>query len=550
MWRLSGYALFGLAGSAFLGFTVPLTLLTASGALALGAAKFLKKTGSADAPAMRLPRISASAARLLNRLLPTIMPIARQADAALVAHRRFEAKVGGASLSAFWIWLMSGLRAAALWIPMALLAMLAGAVLVSPLKLVSGGLGLGGTETGRWLLAQSWPRLVGRVMAFDVLRQVYLLAAFSGLRILFRRLGFRNDDPDLASAAVAGSCFLSYLLVGGFAWMEAAPLLGIQLALIYAYARTRTLLIPCAASAVMGLASLYSARMVVLLTAHLGAPEALPGIPGAWGVLAVLGVSFGLFAALAAGRFAAREGWDFLRAGAREQWERLRSAGIWWSRVEEAPKSPLALAPVGMLWGIGIYLAGYLSYYAVYCLIPMEEIVPAMLKQTLLMPLDMLIYVFLIGAALEELIFRKGLFKAIFNRIESENDRLRFWSAAVVSAVVFSAFHFIDFSVVLRVLGVNASRLIQSMMMVYGFSWAGFTGRLAAGLLLVLLYDRAGVLLIPIVAHFTSNLLEAVGLRWGLSWLLAAVAGIFALQLLDGVRGRRRGRDGDTPSIL
>jgi membrane protease YdiL (CAAX protease family) len=71
------------------------------------------------------------------------------------------------------------------------------------------------------------------------------------------------------------------------------------------------------------------------------------------------------------------------------------------------------------------------------------------------------------------------------------------------------------------------------MMMVYGFTWAGFAGRAAAGLLLALLYDRAGVLLVPIIAHFTSNLLEAVGLRWGLSWFLAAVAVIFALQLID-----------------
>ena len=76
------------------------------------------------------------------------------------------------------------------------------------------------------------------------------------------------------------------------------------------------------------------------------------------------------------------------------------------------------------------------------------------------------------------------------------------------------------------------------MMMVYGFSWAGFMGRAAAGLLLAALYDRAGILLVPIIAHFTSNMLEAVGLRWGLPWFLAALAAIFALQLLDD-RGAR-----------
>ena len=542
-----GYAFFGVAGLRVFGYSVPLTLLTALGVTALGAAKFLGKAAGTDSPSLRHSGGSAGRGRLLDRFLPTIMDSVRRADAALTAHERFEAEVGGGSPTAFRNWLLSGLKAAAHWIPVSLLAMLAGAVLVSPLKLLSGGLGLAQTETGHWLLRQSWPRLAGRVLAVDVLGQVYLMSGFAVFELLFKRLGFKKGDPALASAAVLSSAFLSYLLISGFSRMQALPMLGIQMALFYAYARTRTLLVPGAANVVMGLASLYSARMVVLLTADLGSIDRLPGIPGAWGVLAVLGVSLGLFAALAAWRFGAAEG-NFLKAAAREQWELTRSAGDWWSRPAELPKSPLALAPVGTLWGIGIYLASYLSYYAVYWIIPAAETVPAMLKQTLLMPLDMLVYIFLIGAALEELIFRMGLFKALFNRLGPKNDGTRFWLAAVVSAVVFSAFHFIDFSVVLRFLGINASRLIQSMMMVYGFTWAGFSGRVAAGLLLALLYDRAGILLIPIIAHFTSNLLEAVGLRWGLTWFLAAVAGIFALQLLDD-RGRERLRRPARPTL-
>ena len=39
-------------------------------------------------------------------------------------------------------------------------------------------------------------------------------------------------------------------------------------------------------------------------------------------------------------------------------------------------------------------------------------------------------------------------------------------------------------------------------------------------------------LLIPMVAHFAANMLESVGLRWGLSYFLAAGVGIFALQLV------------------
>lgn len=532
--KIAGYLFFGAAGLVVFGLPMPLTLLTALGVLALTAAKFRQTPRAADGPAPRLWDISEDSSRRLQRFLPTIMALIRSADAALTAHERFENRVGGGSRSAFRHWLLSGLRSAAYWIPISLLAMLAGAVAASPLKLASGGLDLAQTETGHWLLRQFWPRLVGKVMAIEILGQVYLMTGFDGLKIQFQRLKFKNFDSDIAAAALLSTCYLSFLLVKGFAWMQAAPLLGIQLALFYAYARTRTLLVPSGANVVMGLASLYSARMVVLLTANLGSLDALPGIPGVRGVFAVFFVSLGLFAALAAGRFH-DEGWNFLRAEASAQWELLRSTGQWWSEPSDLPRSPLALGPVSLLWGIGIYLTSYLTYYAVYWVFPEGETVPGMLKQTLLMPFDMLLYVFIIGAALEEFIFRRGLFSAIYNRLSAPDAERRFWLAALVSAAVFSGFHFIDFSVVLRFLGINASKLIQSLMMVYGFSWAGFLGRVAAGLLLAGVYQRAGILLIPILAHFTSNLLEAVGLRWGLSWFLAAVCGIFALQLL----GRR-----------
>jgi hypothetical protein len=272
----------------------------------------------------------------LNRHIPTIMRMFRQGDAALTAHDRYEAQVGGGSTSAFDDCLLSGLEAAVCWIPISLLAMLAGAVAFSPLKLVSGGLALAQTETGQWLLRQSWPRLVCWVMAIEVLGQAYLLGGFVTLKALFRRFGFKGNNPEIASAAVMGACHLSFLLVNGFAWMPAAPMLGIQLSLFYAYARSRTLLVPAAANLFLGLASLYSARMVVLLTADLGSVDSLPGIPGAKGVLAVLGLSLGLFAGLSARCFCAETGWGFLRAGISEQWQRLRLQGISWSRPANA----------------------------------------------------------------------------------------------------------------------------------------------------------------------------------------------------------------------
>ena len=509
-----------------------MTLLTIFGVLLLALAKFLQPPAEVKNCDGGLPAVPEGLLGPLNRGVPTIMELFRKTDAALAAHERFEAGVGGADLGAFRRWALSAMRVAAYWTPLTLLAMLAGTLAAAPLKLIASGLSLAGTPEGQWLLRQSWPRLAAHIAALSVLQQIYLIGAFAGLEALLRRGGFKKSGAGIASAAAVGAGFLAYVLFHGLAWMKAAPLLAIQWALIYSYARTRTLLVPSAVNVVLGLMSLYSARMVVLLTANLGSVEALPGIPGLSGVLAVFGAGLVLFAALAANNHWAARRWDFLRAEARAQWERARSLGAWWNRPSPIPKSPLALAPAGLLWGIGIYLVGYLTYYAVRCLAPADETVPAALKQVLLMPLDMLLYVFLIGAALEESIFRYGLFNALAKYFRAENYGARFWVAAVVSSAIFSAFHFIDLSVAVRFFGLNVSKLVQSLMVVYGFSWPGFAGRVASGIVLALLYRRSGVLLIPIVAHFTSNLLEAVGLRWGLSWFLAAVAGISALQIL------------------
>lgn len=497
--------------------------------MCLACAKFLRDPRPAGDAASPLPEFPRSWRPRLERELPTLLALADGCGAALKAHERFEAEVGGGSLRAWRDWLLSGLKAALYWVPAALLGMLAGAVVVSPFKLISGGLGLAGTPEGQWLLRQSWPKLLAKVCALDVLSQAWAIALFLGLRLLLRRWRPGRQGEVLIPCGLVGACYLAFLLAHGFEAMKAAPLLGIQLALLWAFVRTGTLLVPAAVNVILGVASLYSARMVVLLTADLGSIDSLPGIPGAGGVLAAAGLSLGLFAVLAASRSWGREGRRFLAVEAGLQWEALRSPG-----------PPPAAVPRGLLWGIGVYLASYLSYYAVHALAPVAETVPPVLKQTLLMPFDMLVYVFIVGAALEEVVFRYGLFSAIADRFRAGSPGLRFWPAALGSAVVFSGFHFVDWGFVVRFLGVSVSKLVASMMMVYGFSWAGFAGRVAAGLVLALLYHRSGALLVPIIAHFTSNLLEAVGLRWGLAWLLAAVAGIFALQLVssrDSSRG-------------
>ena len=536
---LGGCAAFGVAGLSFFGVLAAPAASTALGVVLLSLAKFIRPAAAVEGRAAYFPDIPPRWRGALDRFLPTFMELARGADGALRAHERFEGEVGGGDVGAYRRWTLSALRVAAYWIPLSLLAMLAGALAASPLKLVAGGLGLAGTPEGRWLLAQSWPRLAARMAALSVLEQAYVLGAFAGLEALLRRAGIERRRAAAASAVLVGACFLAHLLWSGFGWMRAAPLLAIQGALTYCYARTRTLLAPSAANAALGLMSLYSARMVVLLTANLGSVDSLPGIPGLTGVLAVFCAALALFAALAAKNRWSGWRWDFLRAESAAQWERARALGGWWSAPSEIAQSPLALAPAGLLWGVGVYLASYLTYYAVSALAPAGESVPAALKQVLLMPFDMLLYVFLIGAALEEAIFRYGLFNALAGDPRGKNEGSRFWPAVVGSAAIFSAFHFIDFGGFARILGLNVSTLVRSLMVVYGFSWPGFAGRVAAGVVLALLYSRSRALLLPIVAHFTSNFLEAIGLRWGLSWFLAAVAGIFALQILDAGAGDR-----------
>jgi len=505
--RFGGFAAFAAAGLRVLGFHTPLAPLTAAGVLALTAAKFLQEPSRADTRPAALPRSPAALSSALLRLIPTILAFLRRADDSLEDHARLEVSVGSGSRRAFFDWASSGLRAAVYWLPVCLLAMAAGAAAVSPLKLVSGGLGLADSEEGRWLLSQSWPRLLGKVLSAQLLAQVYLLAAFWGLRGVVERLGLARRDATLAAAATVCACHLSLLLAGGHESMKAAPLTAIEAALLYAYARTGSMVVPCTAGFLLGLASLYSARMVVLLKADLGSIDALAGIPGLGGVLTAAGWALFLSAVLRGSSSFGRE------------------------------RSGSALLPRGLLWGVGLYLASYLSYYAVYALAPAGETVPPILKQTLLMPFDMLIYIFLIGAALEEVIFRYGLFGALLARIPSKDPAVRFWTAALVSSAVFSGFHFVDLSALVRFLGVNVSTFVQSLMMVYGFSWPGFIGRIAAGLVLASLYQRSGVLPLCILAHFTSNLLEAIGLRWGLPWLLAAVSGIL---VLDSARMARK----------
>ena len=55
---------------------------------------------------------------------------------------------------------------------------------------------------------------------------------------------------------------------------------------------------------------------------------------------------------------------------------------------------------------------------------------------------------------------------------------------------------------------------------------------MAVGIMLNFLYSSAGILLVPFLAHFGSNVMESIGMKWGLLPFLAVAAGVVILQFL------------------
>jgi membrane protease YdiL (CAAX protease family) len=527
-------------GTASLSLFLPLLsaavpLLTALGILALGAAKFFQKPTGAPA----VPAAASVASRPLpawiTRYFGTFLRMGRSAGAALKAHERFEGQIGAGSPKAFRQWLASGLRASLYWTPATLLAMFAGSM-ASMLPLVTRGLTIGSTGVGKQLIEGNWLHTFSSFMADSLVLQFALLGGvFAGARTLLARAGVEASRAAWVAGALSVAAYAALLLANGNALWTIMPILAIQAVLAYVYARSKTLLVPLGITAIIGTSSLYSGRMLsFLLHGKFGSIDSLPGIPGFWGVLSVFGVSAALFAIQAAKRYYPKHGWSFLKAAAQREWFRLKAVGRWWNKpnTDGVLKSPIPILSVGFLWGIGVYLSSYLVYWGTSVVLPGHEIIPEILKRTLMMPLDALIFIFIIGAALEEWLFRKGLFALIRNKlmnakVDAGNALL---AGAVLSSVIFSLFHLVSFAPILQALHIRVPAEMLPLLDVYSASWAGSMGRISAGLLLVALFHRSKVLLIGLTAHFASNLLEAVGLRWGLSWFLAAVVAIFLFQ--------------------
>jgi len=136
-------------------------------------------------------------------------------------------------------------------------------------------------------------------------------------------------------------------------------------------------------------------------------------------------------------------------------------------------------------------------------------------------------------------VFRRGLFKSIYGRFKKwglTSGKL-FWTAAVLSGLLFSGAHYIDFGALMAKLGMGDATTASGLGGMYAFTLGGFTARAALGVVLAWLYAESGTLFLPILAHFFADSLEGLGLHLGFVPFFTMVAGTL---LLQAVWKRRR----------
>jgi membrane protease YdiL (CAAX protease family) len=189
---------------------------------------------------------------------------------------------------------------------------------------------------------------------------------------------------------------------------------------------------------------------------------------------------------------------------------------------------------------VPVYLAMEAAFRAVHFLVPQTEPTPEILRRMLLMPADVILFNFVIVAALEEWVFRKGVFKPMVEKIKKWGapSKWWFWPAAIASALIFSGAHYVDWGAMLAHLGIGSGNaaLGSSLAGAYAFTWASFAARAVGGVLLAWLYASSGSLLLPMIAHFGSNTLEALGMRFGLWPFLCTIAVVLAAQKLRAAK--------------
>lgn len=449
------------------------------------------------------------------------------AKAAADSQTVLEGRAGASSWDAMRDWFVGGLRSAAVWIPLALGGMLAGwavakpfAHLVKPDDMV----GMLSFET-----LQKYG-LLGHLFGFvasSFAAQAVSLGVFDAIRALAAKLGAGR-----ASAWIGGAAALA-VSAGLILMVTTTPsvigsMLGIEAAVLWLRTRSKSWLAPLALRGIFSLLILEAARLGLGLASGGAAGAALIGLPVYAGV-AVTGL---LLAGLAWAARSARPA--ALWAAFKAQLTRVGEFGRSWRapRHDAAPHSPWPLFKLAALWGAILYAAGDLVFGGIHLAVGGNEPTPAALVQMLSSPVDLVLYNFLLVGFLEEFVFRRGLFKAVYGRLKKwgmTGGRL-FWVGAVASGLIFSGAHYIDFGAMMAHFGMGDATTSSGLGGMYAFTLAGFTARAALGVVLAWLYAESGTLLLPILAHFAADSLEGLGLHWGFGPFLAMVAGSLLIQ--------------------
>jgi len=436
------------------------------------------------------------------------------------AQRSFEIRVGGGSWAALRDWFIGGLRTGMYWMGPALMAMVGGAVVAKAVGLLFFGAkaaaATGAAAEAAAISVIPLSTLLLSIVPMAIASQAAGVALYFGVEWLARRLGAGRAAPWLGGAAALA-------LAGGVLMtMTAAPFvvittLALEAGVIWTAASSRSFVAPLALRGLLTLFSLEAARLAAWLTA--GSAGVLAGLPAVWG-----GVAIGALVLLA---------WKMKAPGLR-----IAEIGSWWKADApgQRPRSPGRILSAGLLWGMIVYAIGDLVFWGVNALSPGHEPVPDILAKMLTSPVDLVLYNFVIVGLLEEYVFRRGLFKAMNDKLEKWGLSIgkAFWIAAVASALIFSGVHYVDWGAIMSKLGFGAPADSSGLAGAYAFSWAGFVARSVLGVVLAWMYKRSGILLIPIVAHFWADSMEGLGLRWGMPAFLALAVGALVLSYFSG----------------
>lgn len=448
---------------------------------------------------------------------------------ALDVQKTFEARVGDGDKASFSAWAFGAMRAGLYASGAALLAMLVGGAAAKAFSL--GGIAVAAAVSSpaadASYAAVAAAPFLGQLTAFVapalVLETVLLKVVFGAGRVALGKV-----LPPRAAAVIAGGLAVAGA-VGAMSFLTTSlsvllPVAALEAAIVWSYARSGSLGAALIARGLLTLLSLESARVSLWLS--FGTAGTLAGLP-AWTVAGVVAL---LLAGL--GVLIARHG---LAGGLAAPSRALGALGEWW-RAPEADGRPKAFFPlfkIGVLWGLVTFTVGDLTYRAVHFFSPVAEAAPDILAKVLTGPLDIVLFNFVIVGFLEEFVFRRNLFKPMRDWLEKRrlSPRAVFWTAALASSLIFSYVHYIDFGALLAKIGIGAGGAAGAVG-AYDWAWASFAARTTAGMVLAYQYWRSGLLLVPIVAHFASNTMEGLGLRWGVEAFLLMAAGVLLLQLV------------------